>query len=79
VKSKIAALAVPEFTTDADVPGAPVVVDPTVTVAPGPVAPVSPCGIAKSRIAALAEPTLVTDAESPGVRVVVAPTLTDAA
>src|ERR1022692_4205640 len=42
VKLKIAAEVVPLLLTDADPPGAPVVVPPTLTVAADPVAPVGP-------------------------------------
>jgi len=42
VKSKTAALVVPELTTEAELHGVPVVVDPTVTVAAVPGSPFSP-------------------------------------
>jgi hypothetical protein len=42
VKLKTAALAVPEFVTEADVPAAPVVVVPALTVAGEPIAPLGP-------------------------------------
>jgi hypothetical protein len=82
-KSKTAAEVVPELVTDADDPGAPVVVVPAAMVAavPGlPVAPVAPAapvwpeGMPKLKTAAEDVPTLATVAEAPGERVVVVPT-----
>lgn len=63
--------------TLADVPGLPVVVVPTLTVAALPVAPVGPVfprGIVKSKTAADEEPELVTEALVPGLPVEVVPT-----
>jgi hypothetical protein len=80
VKSKTAALVVPELVTEADDPGAPVVVVPAVAVAAvpvapvAPVAPVRPAGIPKFRVAAEVVPALTTVAAAPGERVVVVPT-----
>ena len=82
-KSKTAAEVVPELVTDADDPGAPVVVVPAAIVAavPGlPVAPVAPdgpdgpVGMPKLKTAAEDVPALATVAEAPGERVVVVPT-----
>ena len=75
-------MAVPELVTVAFVPGAPVVVVPTVTVAgaPGrpvaPTAPVSPRGITKFKTAFCGVPELVTTALVPGAPVKVVPTVT---
>lgn len=83
MKLKIAAEVVPLFVTLADVPAAPVVVVPTLTVAAvpvgpvgpvGPVDPVGPCGIPKLKTAAEVVPTLVTVAGEPAVNVEVVPT-----
>src|SRR5262245_45259179 len=91
VKAKTAADEVPVLMTLADVPGAPVVVVPTVTVAavpgapvapvaPGvPVAPTSPRGMVKLKTAADVVPVLVTLADVPGAPVVVVPTVIVAA
>jgi hypothetical protein len=85
VKSKTAAPDVPELVTEADEPGAPVVVVPAAIVAavPGlpvapvapvlPVSPLSPRGIVKSKTAAEEVPVLVTLADDPGAPVVVVP------
>ena len=88
MKFNTAALEVPEFTTVALVPGAPVVTVPTVTVAASPGLPVSPLsplspllprGIVKSNTAAPVVPELVTLALVPAAPVVVVPTLIVAA
>jgi hypothetical protein len=85
VKLNTAADVVPELVTDAEVPGAPVVVVPAVTVAAapgvpvapvGPVAPTSPRGMVKLKTAALVVPEFVTVAEVPGAPVVVVPVVT---
>ena len=67
---------VPEFVTEAAVPGAPVVVEPTVTVAGVPLAPFCPAGIVKFKTALQSVPELVTEATVPGAPVVVLPTVT---
>jgi hypothetical protein len=80
VKSKTAALVVPAFVTEAEEPGAPVVVVPAVAVAAVPVAPVAPVapvrpeGMPKLKTAAEVVPALTTVAAAPGERVVVVPT-----
>jgi hypothetical protein len=89
VKSKTAALVVPAFVTEAEEPGAPVVVVPAVAVAavPGlpvapvapvlpvsPLSPVSPRGIVKSKTAAEEVPLLATLADDPAAPVDVLPT-----
>jgi hypothetical protein len=85
VKLKTAALVVPAFVTEAEEPGAPVVVVPAVAVAAVPVAPVAPVapvrpeGIPKFRVAADVVPALTTVADAPGERVVVVPTAIGAA
>jgi hypothetical protein len=65
--------------TEAEVPAAPVVVEPTETVAAAPFVPAVPCGTVKLRTAADEVPELVTVAEVPAAPVVVEPTETVAA
>ena len=83
--------AVPELVTEASVPGSPVVVVPTVTVAGAPsfpsfpsaplfpFCPLCPAGIVKFKMAFCAVPELVTEAAVPGAPVVVLPIVTVAA
>ena len=87
-KFNTALLSVPALVTLAFVPGAPVVVVPTWTVAAvpsapvapfAPVAPVVPAGMTKFNTALLSVPVLVTLAFVPGAPVVVVPTCTVAA
>ena len=76
----MALLSVPALVTLAFVPGAPVVVVPTWTVAAvpsapsAPFAPVAPAGMTKFNTALLSVPVLVTLAFVPGAPVVVVPT-----
>ncbi len=84
VKFKIEFSAVPELVTEAAVPGSPVVVVPTVTVAEyhpclstiNSVFAVLPAGMVKFKMAFSAVPELVTEAAEPGSPVVVVPTET---
>ena len=87
-KFNTALLSVPVLVTLASVPGAPVVVEPTWTVAAvpsapvapsAPFAPVAPAGMTKFNTALLSVPVLVTLAFVPGAPVVVVPTWTVAA
>ena len=82
-KFNTALLSVPVLVTLAFVPGAPVVVVPTWTVAAvpsapvapsAPFAPVAPAGMTKFNTALLSVPVLVTLAFVPGAPVVVVPT-----
>tara|TARA_R110000803_G_scaffold2838_1_gene9812 strand:+ start:491 stop:1492 length:1002 start_codon:yes stop_codon:yes gene_type:complete len=78
-KSKVAALEEPLFATLAELPAAPVVVEPTAIVAADPVAPVepvapvAPTGIPKLKVAAEDDPLFVTVGEAPTVRPVAVP------
>ena len=73
VKLSTAAEVDPELVTEAEVPGAPVMVLPTLTVAAGPCAPVGPCGTVKLSTALTESPVLLTEAVLPGAPVVVVP------